>query len=761
MKFWSQMPIKENPSMEDVLMLGDTLDVNNPKTITLQQMMDIAGEKVSSVEVVEELPAEGRENKLYIKKISQDDIYVYESYIWDDNAYHQMSNGGGTDEKTIRQIEHRGIDIMNYARGSGNNGFPGDVFGRIEKINNIDCIVYELYSYDDKQDIIKVNMDEITDMHHDPSKVNKPTIEEGILKGLRPINITATCRYIYDTNYSKPQVEIPITDEMWNYPVAFKGTFVNTHSYGDDYVGTPTTSIGMVYKNREGTTGTFSNPLTLRECYGHTIRLLVYFKFNPLNGRYLIKTPFYLLQEYISPEPEIRKLIGSLPERIQVLDHSGTSNDNSIVVFDYEGNPVIKIDSEMDRTGDNVTINYPCDNVINRYNQKAMQIKSDGVTIRKPGGQDPVALSVGVDKCYFGLNGQTCLEVNEAKTRVLTPYNYPSRFSVFKDYTYIVGSAIDKHLDYIIYNGQNYYENQRFHVASDGYAYKSEHAQESGGDIRLYELGRYNEVKIMDINRGSEIGIKDGGILIKAHHSPVLQTNNNYKQLILRDPFSNGDIIKTYGYENPSITFYSGSYGVDGQLLRWEHSDGENKNTVKLYGGDSNSIIESVCDLDNNHNKVITINKHHGYGENTIVIRDTDDEWNDYLNHKEGIHFIAKRLTFTPSRDDGNKENRDTKTLLAAGEETINMGDNEHKTITPKNEYRYTINNLNYGDNQALTIDGLNNGDFTIEFSIGNDIPKITFSNDIKFMSPPDFNSNQHWIIAVHNNYAVYAKYDL
>lgn len=102
MKFWSQMPIKENPSMEDVLMLGDTLDVNNPKTITLQQIMDIAGEKVSSVEVVEELPAEGRENKLYIKKISQDDTYVYESYIWDDNAYHQM--GGGQMKKPYAKL---------------------------------------------------------------------------------------------------------------------------------------------------------------------------------------------------------------------------------------------------------------------------------------------------------------------------------------------------------------------------------------------------------------------------------------------------------------------------------------------------------------------------------------------------------------------------------------------------------------------------------------------------------------------------------
>ena len=106
------MPIKENPSMEDVLMLGDTLDVNNPKTITLQQIMDIAGEKVSSVEVVDELPAEGRENKLYIKKISQDDTYVYESYIWDDNAYHQMSNGGGGGGDSV------------WEKDSNNNIFP-------------------------------------------------------------------------------------------------------------------------------------------------------------------------------------------------------------------------------------------------------------------------------------------------------------------------------------------------------------------------------------------------------------------------------------------------------------------------------------------------------------------------------------------------------------------------------------------------------------------------------------------------------------
>lgn len=760
MKFWSQMPIKENPSMEDVLMLGDTLDVNNPKTITLQQIMDIAGEKVSSVEVVEELPAEGRENKLYIKKISQDDTYVYESYIWDNDSYHQTS-GGGTDEKTIRQIEHRGIDIMNYARGSGNSGFVGDVFGRIEKINNINCIVYELHGYDDKQDVIKLNMDEITDMHHDPSKVNEPTIEEGILKGLRPINITATCRYVYDTTYSKPQVEIPVTDEMWNYPVAFKGTFVNTHSYGDDYVGTPTTSIGMVYKNREGTTGTYSNPLTLRECYGHTIRLLVCFKFNILNGRYLIKTPYYLLQGYISPEPEIRKLIGSLPERIQVLDHGGTSNDNSIVVFDYEENPVIKIDSEMDRAGDNVTINYPCDDEINGYNQKAMQIKSDGTTIRKPGDQDSIALSVGVDKCHFGLNNQTCFESNEAKT-IVSENNDPSKFSVYGGHTYIVKSAIDKHFDYIIYNGQNYYENQRFYVASDGYAYKSEHAQRDWDQIRLYQLKGYNEVKIKDVNNQSEIGIKDGDILIEAHNSTVLKTDHNQNQLTLRNPFTYGDIIKTCEGSNQSITFYSGVDGVDGQLLRWEHSYDNNKIMVKLYGGDQNSIIESCCDLGNNSNKIIRINKHHENVEkggrcNEIIIRDTPGDVEYSQKNDEGIHFVANKLTFTDPSD----KYSNTKKILAAGEETIDMGENDKISITPKNEYRYTINNLNYGNNQALTIDGLNNGDFTIEFSIGNDIPTITFSNDIKFMSPPDFNSNQHWIIAVHNNYAVYAKYDL
>lgn len=755
MKFWSQMPIKENPSMEDVLMLGDTLDVNNPKTITLQQMMDIAGEKVSSVEVVDELPAEGRENKLYIKKISQDDTYVYESYIWDNDSYHQTS-GGGTDEKTIRQIEHRGIDIMNLARDSINNErVVGDVFATIQTINNIKHVVYELHGYDDKQDVIKLNMDEVSDMY-ESGHLNEPTIDEGILKGLRGINITATCRYIYDPTFTNPQVEIPITDKMWNYPVAFKGTFVNTHSYSDEYVDTPKTSIVTVYKSREGYRGNYSNPLTLRECYGHTIRLRVWFKFTP-NGKYLTSSPKYTLQGYISPEPEIRKLIGSLPERIQVLDHSGTSNDNSIVVFDKSGNPVIRIDGELDRNGDNVTINYPCDDEINGYNQKAMQIKSDGITIRKPGGQDPVALSVGVDKCYFGLNSQTCLEVNEAKIRV-AENNDPLKFSVYGGHTYIVKSAIDKHLDYIIYNGQNYYENQRFYVASDGYAYKSEHAQRVWDQIRLYQLGGYNEVKIMDINRGSEIGIKDGDIFIKAHNYPLLRTDYNHNQLTLRNPFSDGDIIKTYEYDNPSITFYSGYHGTNGQLLRWEHSNGDNKNTVKLYGGDSNSIIESVCDLRNNQNKIITINKNHNdFNKNTIVIRDADsnNEWDNYLNHKEGIHFITKRLTFTNSQD-----NTDIKTLLAAGEETIDMGDKDNIIITPKNEYRYTINNLNY-DNKVLAINGLNNGDFTIEFSIGNNIPNITFSNDIKFMSPPDFNSNQHWIIAVHNNYAVYAKYDL
>lgn len=751
------MPIKENPSMEDVLMLGDTLDVNNPKSITLQQIMDIAGEKVSSVEVVDELPAEGRENKLYIKKISQDDTYVYESYIWDDNAYHQMSNGGGggIDEKTIRQIEHRGIDIMNQARDSINNErMVGDVFATIQTIDNIKHIVYELHGYDDKQDVIKLNMDEVLDMY--PRPLKEPTIEEGILKGIRGINITATCRYIYDPTFSNPQVEIPITDEIWNYPVAFKATFVNTHSYSDEYVDTaPKTSIVTVYKSREGYQGTYSNPLTFRECYGHTIRLLVYFKFNPLNARYLISSPHYLLQEYISPEPEVRKLIGSLPERIQVLDSRSESNDNSIVVFDESGNPVIRIDGEESRNGDNVTINYPCDDEINGYNQKAMQIKSDGATIRKPGDQDSIALSVGVDKCHFGLNNQTCFESNEAKA-IIPASDDPSIFSVYGGYTYIVKSAIDKHLDYIIYNGQNYYENQRFYVVSDGYAYKSEHAQESGGQIKLYQLKGYNEVKIKDVNNQSEIGIKDGDILIKAHDNPVLKTDYNHNQLTLRNPFTDGDIIKTYEESDPSITFYSGTNGLDGQLLRWEHSNGNNKNTVKLYGGDSNSIIESVCDLDNDYKKVISINKHHeGVDVNTIVIRDSNDEWNDSLNHKEGIHFITKRLTFTNSQDD-----TDIKTLLATGEETINMGENDNITITPRNEYRYTINNLNY-DSQVLTINGLNNGDFTIEFSIGNNIPNITFSNDIKFMSPPDFNSNQHWIIAVHNNYAVYAKYDL
>lgn len=752
MKFWSQMPIKENPSMEDVLMLGDTLDVNNPKTITLQQIMDIAGEKVSSVEVVDELPAEGRENKLYIKKISQDNTYVYESYIWDDNAYHQMSNGGGTDEKTIRQIEHRGIDIMSQARDSINNErVVGDVFATIQTINNVNHVVYELHGYDDKQDVIKLNVDEILDMY-ELGYLNEPTIDEGILKGLRGINITATCRYIYDSTFPNPQVEIPITDEMWNYPVAFKGTFVNTHSYSDEYVDTPKTSIITVYKSREGYKGDYSNPLTLRECYGHTIRLRVWFKYNPLSGKYLTSTPKYLLQGYISPEPEIRKLIGSLPERIQVLD-----KDDSIVVFDEWENPVIKIDREMDRNGDNVTINYPCDDEIKRYNQKAMQIKSDGATIRKPGDQDSIALSVGVDKCHFGLNNQTCFESNEAKTRVIESDD-PSTFSVYGGHIYIVKSAADKHLDYIIYNGQNYYENQRFYVASDGYAYKSEHAQGSWGDVRLYRLNGYNEVKIKDVNNQSEIGIKDGDILIKAHDNPVLKTDYNHNQLTLSNPFTDGDIIKTYEESDPSITFYSGINGLDGQLLRWEHSNGNNKNTVKLYGGDQNAIIESVCDLDNDYKKIIRINKHHeGVNANTIVIRDVDsnNEWDNYLNHKEGIHFITKRLTFTNSQDD-----TDIKTLLAAGEETIDMGENDNITITPKNEYRYTINNLNY-DNQVLTIDGLNNGDFTIEFSIGNNIPNITFSNDIKFMSPPDFNSNQHWIIAVHNNYAVYAKYDL
>ena len=759
MKFWSQMPIKENPSMADVLMLGDTLDVNNPKTITLQQMMDIAGEKVSSVEVVDELPAEGKENKLYIQKISQDDTYVYESYIWDDNAYHQMS----MDEKTIRQIEHRGIDIMNYARGVGGNSrnFPGDVFGRIENINGVTCVVYELHGYDDKQDIIKLNMDDILYTHVGV----EPTIEENILNGWRPINITATCRYIYDATYStqdsKPQEEVPITNNMWNYPVAFKGTFVNTHSYSDDYVGTPTTSISMVYKSREGFYGDYSNPLTLRECYGHTIRLLVYFEFDPSTGLYLLNAPHYLLQEYISPEPEIRKLIGSLPERIQVYDDFG--QDDSIVVFDEWGNPVIKIDSGYQtsgRTGDNVTINYPYDGEINGYNQKAMQIKSDGATIRRPGDDETIALSIGVDKCHFGLDNLTHFEANEAKTRVYENTDDFSTFSVQRGY-YIVKGAFDKELDYIIYNGQNYYENQRFFVTSDGYAYKSENAQQMGlGNIYLYKLNGYNEVKIK--NNDSEIGIKDGEILIKAHDSTVLKTDRDYDQLTLRNPFTDGDIIKTYcAYEgdNPSITFYSGIDGVDGQLLRWEHNNDYNKNTVKLYGGDQNAIIESVCDLENNHNKIISINKQRNVdgNKNTIVIRDADsnNEWDDYLNRKEGIHFITKRLTFTNSQDD-----LDVKTLLAAGEETIDMVQNDDITITPKNEYRYTINNLNY-DNQVLTIDGLNNGDFTIEFSIGNNVPNITFSNDIKFMSPPDFNSNQHWIIAVHNNYAVYAKYDL
>lgn len=747
MKFWSQMPIKENPSMEDVLMLGDTLDVNNPKTITLQQMMDIAGEKVSSVEVVDELPAEGRENKLYIKKISQDNTYVYESYIWDDNAYHQMSNGGGIDEKTIHQITHRGIDTMNYARGvpSSSNGMMGDVFATIQTINNVKYVVYELHGYDDKQDIIKLNMDEIVDMVNIGS-IKEPTIDEGILKGTRGINITATCRYIYDPTFTKPNTAIPITDKMWNYPIAFKGTFVNTHSYGDEYVETPETSIAIVYKSREGRDGVYSNPLTLRECYGHTIRLWVGFKYNILNGRYLTYSPHYLLQGYISPEPEIRKLIGSLPERIQV-----STKDESIVIFDEWRNPVIRIDKEMDRTGDNVTINYPYDDEINGYNQKAMQIKSDGATIRKP-GEDSIALSIGVDKCHFGLNNQTCFESNEAKTCILESDD-PSAFSVYIGFYYIVKSAIDKHLDYIIYNGQNYYENQRFYVASNGYAYKSQHAQKSGGDIKLYQLKGYDEVKIKDVNNQSEIGIKDGDIFIKAHDNPVMRTVSSQNQLTLRNPFTDGDVIKSCG---ESTTFYSGKHGVDGQLLRWEHSN--SKNTVKLYGGDQNSIIESVCDLDNGYAKIITINKYHSnFFKNSIIIRDvdSDNEWDNYLNHKEGIHFITKRLTFTDSQDDAN-----IKTLLAAGEEVINMGDNDNVTITPKNEYRYTINNLNYY-NQVLTINGLNNGDFTIEFSIGNSIPNITFSNNIKFISQPDFDSNQHWIIAVHNNYAVYAKYNL
>lgn len=132
------MPIKENPSMEDVLMLGDTLDVNNPKSITLQQIMDIAGEKVSSVEVVDELPAEGRENKLYIKKISQDDTYVYESYIWDDNAYHQMSNGGGGGGDSVWEK-----DSNNNIFPKGNTDVTGTncfVTGLTSKADNTNCI---------------------------------------------------------------------------------------------------------------------------------------------------------------------------------------------------------------------------------------------------------------------------------------------------------------------------------------------------------------------------------------------------------------------------------------------------------------------------------------------------------------------------------------------------------------------------------------------------------------------------------------------
>lgn len=138
MKFWSQMPIKENPSMEDVLMLGDTLDVNNPKTITLQQMMDIAGEKVSSVEVVEELPAEGRENKLYIKKISQDDTYVYESYIWDDNAYHQMSNGGGGSGDSVWEKDaNNNIFPKGNTNVTGTNCFVTGLTSKANHNNNI------------------------------------------------------------------------------------------------------------------------------------------------------------------------------------------------------------------------------------------------------------------------------------------------------------------------------------------------------------------------------------------------------------------------------------------------------------------------------------------------------------------------------------------------------------------------------------------------------------------------------------------------
>lgn len=131
------MPIKENPSMEDVLMLGDTLDVNNPKTITLQQMMDIAGEKVSSVEVVEELPAEGRENKLYIKKISQDDTYVYESYIWDDNAYHQMSNGGDSGDSVWEKDSNNNIFPKGNTNVTGTNCFVTGLTSKADHNNNI------------------------------------------------------------------------------------------------------------------------------------------------------------------------------------------------------------------------------------------------------------------------------------------------------------------------------------------------------------------------------------------------------------------------------------------------------------------------------------------------------------------------------------------------------------------------------------------------------------------------------------------------
>ena len=132
------MPIKENPSMEDVLMLGDTLDVNNPKTITLQQIMDIAGEKVSSVEVVDELPAEGRENKLYIKKISQDGTYVYESYIWDDNAYHQMSNGGGGGGDSVWEKDaNNNIFPKGNTNVTGKNCFVTGLSSKANHNNNI------------------------------------------------------------------------------------------------------------------------------------------------------------------------------------------------------------------------------------------------------------------------------------------------------------------------------------------------------------------------------------------------------------------------------------------------------------------------------------------------------------------------------------------------------------------------------------------------------------------------------------------------